>query len=65
VADASAALAAEAGIAVFRVGFERWVGAGDSETLADVLDETLDDLRTVTTGPKRRPPGASRTTTRR
>lgn len=50
VPDPRAGLAAEAGIAVFRVGFERWVsGAGTraSGSLAEVLRAGMDDLRAL------------------
>jgi len=40
-----ARLAAEAGIAVFRIGFERWVAGPSKGDLATVLRESLDQLR--------------------
>ena len=43
---ASARLAAEAGIAVFTVAFERWVEAG--EGFEHEVDRALDELRAVT-----------------
>lgn len=47
VTDPDASLAAEAGIAVFRVAFERWVGgAGDAE-LSQVMRASLDQLRAL------------------
>ncbi|MFJ2647885.1 TetR family transcriptional regulator [Streptomyces sp. NPDC087420] len=51
VSDAAASLAAEAGIAVFKVGFERWVRDG-SRSLASFLREALLELRVVV-GPSR------------
>src|SRR3954452_8866516 len=48
VADPDASLAAEAGIAVFRVAFERWVNARRSSDLAQVMRESLDQLTTLT-----------------
>ncbi|GGL10854.1 TetR family transcriptional regulator [Sphaerisporangium melleum] len=59
VADPAASLAAEAGIAVFRVAFERWVGEpgqSGSPDLSDVPDlpkiirESFDELKAVTAG---------------
>ncbi|WP_210496014.1 TetR/AcrR family transcriptional regulator [Patulibacter sp. SYSU D01012] len=47
VGDPAAALAAEAGIAVFRVGFSRWVAEDDRDPLRQVLRDTLDELRAV------------------
>jgi AcrR family transcriptional regulator len=54
VADPDASLAAEAGIAVFRVAFERWVKARRSSDLAQVMRESLDQLTTLTTQRNRR-----------
>jgi len=45
VAAADARLAAEAGIAVFRTGFERWVAAPRSAELATVLRDAMRQLR--------------------
>jgi AcrR family transcriptional regulator len=50
VPAARAMLTAEAGIAVFRVGFQRWVDAARPEDLRQVLRSSLDELREVTTG---------------
>ena len=43
-----ASLAAETGIAVFRVAFERWVAAPDDADLAKIMRTTLDDLTGLT-----------------
>ena len=48
VEDPAASLAAEAGIAVFRVAFERWVSAVDDATLSDVIDQSIAALSTIT-----------------
>jgi AcrR family transcriptional regulator len=46
-----AELAAEAGIAVFRIGFERWVSAPDEGPgLGEVMDELFASLSAVTAG---------------
>ena len=45
VEEPEASLAAETGIAVFRIGFERWVGApDDGPALDQITDELLDSL---------------------
>jgi AcrR family transcriptional regulator len=56
VTDPGASLAAEAGVAVFRVAFQRWVGQpGDSgapggESLAQLIRQSLAELKAVTAG---------------
>jgi hypothetical protein len=49
VAEPAATLAAETGVTVFRVGFEKWI-ARSAGTLARCIQETLDELKTLTTG---------------
>jgi AcrR family transcriptional regulator len=49
VAASPATIAAEAGIAAFRIGFERWVTGGEAR-LPDVLDAVLAELRAVASG---------------
>jgi AcrR family transcriptional regulator len=49
VADPDASLAAEAGVAVFRVAFERWVGAPEERELSQVMRDSLDQLKALTT----------------
>jgi AcrR family transcriptional regulator len=49
VGEPDASLAAEAGIAVFRIGFDRWVtGPDDGPELGDVMDGLFGSLRAVT-----------------
>lgn len=48
VADPAAGLAAEAGVAVFKVAFERWVQADDGATLVTTLRRSFIELRRVT-----------------
>ncbi|HEY3562236.1 MAG TPA: helix-turn-helix domain-containing protein [Kribbella sp.] len=48
VAPDVAALAAETGVAVFRVAFERWIGAPDDVPIADVIQATLKTLAGLT-----------------
>jgi AcrR family transcriptional regulator len=50
VDEPSASLTAEAGIAVFRVAFERWVEEPDARDLPQIIRESLDQLRAVTAG---------------
>ena len=50
VADPAATLTAEAGIAVFRVAFARWVSDSDSRDLPQHIRESLDELQAVTAG---------------
>jgi hypothetical protein len=48
VAPDVAALAAETGVAVFRVAFERWLVEPDSVLIADVIRSTLKTLSGLT-----------------
>jgi AcrR family transcriptional regulator len=46
----AANLAAEAGIAAFKIGFERWISAPEEQDLATLMRDSLDELRAVTAG---------------
>jgi AcrR family transcriptional regulator len=48
VPDPDASLAAEAGVAVFRVAFERWVTEPGDRELSEVIRESIDQLRALT-----------------
>jgi AcrR family transcriptional regulator len=48
VDDPAATLAAEIGIAVFRVAFDRWVGDGNDRDLRALIRESLDVLKGLT-----------------
>jgi AcrR family transcriptional regulator len=48
VPEPAASLTAEAGIAVFRVAFERWTAPDEKRQLGEVITESLEELRTVT-----------------
>jgi AcrR family transcriptional regulator len=48
VTEPGASLTAEAGTAVFRVAFERWVNDKGERDLAEYMRESLDELRAVT-----------------
>jgi AcrR family transcriptional regulator len=50
VTDPAAGLAAEAGIAVFRIAFERWIDDTDQRDLSHHIRESLDELKAVTAG---------------
>jgi AcrR family transcriptional regulator len=50
VNDPTAGLAAEAGIAVFKVAFERWVDESNRRDLPRLIRESLAQLRAVTAG---------------
>ena len=51
VADPTARLAAEAGIAVFRTAFARWVEDAEGPDLPQVMADSLAELRTLTAAP--------------
>jgi AcrR family transcriptional regulator len=50
VNDPAASLTAEAGIAVFKVAFERWVDETSQQDLPQLIRESLDELKAVTAG---------------
>lgn len=50
VTDPAASLAAEAGVAIFKIAFGRWTEAGGERTLAQLIDESVAELRQVTAG---------------
>lgn len=50
VEEPAASLTAEAGIAVLKVGFERWTAGRAKQDLAGLFRETLAGLRSVTAG---------------
>lgn len=56
VAEPTASLAAEAGAAVMRVAMERWVGQDEDQTLAEIMGDTVAQLRALAIS---RPPHAS------
>ncbi|MFF0965901.1 TetR/AcrR family transcriptional regulator [Streptomyces sp. NPDC003703] len=51
VPEPAASLAAEAGVAVFKVGFERWIGPGEERAMPPLLREALAELRAVAARP--------------
>ena len=50
VTDPAARLTAQAGVAVFKVAFERWIADTDDTGLAQLIGESLDALKTLTAG---------------
>lgn len=46
----AASLAAEAGIAVFKVAFVRWVNESNPQDLPELIQDALDELKAVTAG---------------
>jgi AcrR family transcriptional regulator len=52
VADAAALLAAEAGVAVFKIAFGRWIDENNAVPLSDIMRESLAELKAVTAGTK-------------
>ena len=50
VTDPAASLAAEAGIAVFKIAFERWASETSQADLPQLIRESLDELKAVTAG---------------
>ncbi|QMU77915.1 TetR family transcriptional regulator [Streptacidiphilus sp. PB12-B1b] len=50
VAEPAAGLTAEAGIAVFKIGFRRWITEAEPPELTRVLREALDELKAATAG---------------
>lgn len=50
VVELAAVLAAEMGIAVFRVAFERWISETSQRDLSRVIRESLEELKAVSAG---------------
>ncbi len=50
VSDPAASLTAEAGIAVFRIAFERWVQETNQRDLPELIRDSLDELKAVIAG---------------
>lgn len=50
VAEPAAKLTAETAVAVFKVAFDRWIGMSRDADLTRVIDDSLDELRTLTAG---------------
>ncbi|MFF4685115.1 TetR/AcrR family transcriptional regulator [Streptomyces sp. NPDC001307] len=50
IAEPAASLAAEAGVAVFKVAFERWIAPGEERPMRQLIRESLTELKAVTSG---------------
>ncbi|WP_306189743.1 MULTISPECIES: TetR/AcrR family transcriptional regulator [unclassified Streptomyces] len=50
VTEPAASLTAEAGVAVFKVGFEHWIASAGEREMAPLMREALDELKAVTAG---------------
>jgi MftR C-terminal domain len=50
VSEPDASLAAEAGMAVFRVAFNRWTAAADEAEFSQLVRESFEHLKTVSAG---------------
>jgi AcrR family transcriptional regulator len=50
VKDPAASLTAEAGIAVFKIAFERWTQETSQQDLTELIRESLDELKAVAAG---------------
>lgn len=50
VGDPTASLAAEMGIAVFRIAFDRWIDDANQRGLSEIIRESLDELKAVAAG---------------
>ncbi|MDT4931469.1 MAG: hypothetical protein QOF92_4336 [Pseudonocardiales bacterium] len=50
VEEPAASLAAEAGIAVFKIAFERWISETNQPDFPRLIRESLDELKAVTAG---------------
>ncbi|MFE2377626.1 TetR/AcrR family transcriptional regulator [Streptomyces sp. NPDC059398] len=48
--EPTASLAAEAGVAVFRVAFQSWIGDSGERDLSQLIGEALTELKAVTAG---------------
>ncbi len=50
VGEPAASLAAEAGIAVFKIAFERWVGDTEQQDFRQLIGDSLEELKAVAVG---------------
>jgi AcrR family transcriptional regulator len=50
VSDPAASLAAEAGVAVFKIAFVRWINETNQADLPQIVRDSLDELKAVTAG---------------
>jgi AcrR family transcriptional regulator len=50
VREPAASLAAESGVAIFRIGFERWISETGELDLAQLIRDLVDELKALTAG---------------
>jgi AcrR family transcriptional regulator len=50
VAEPAATLSADAGVAVFKVAFERWIDSGNERAFADLVTDSIAQLKAVAAG---------------
>ncbi|MGX1851717.1 TetR/AcrR family transcriptional regulator [Streptomyces sp. NPDC055299] len=50
VAEPTASLTAEVGVAVFKIAFERWIGEPGGRTFSELIRDSLDHLKAATAG---------------
>ena len=50
VADPAASLAAEAGISLFKVAFQRWVDDDGEQALSHIIQQSFSEMKAVTAG---------------
>ena len=50
IRESAARLTAEAGVAVFRVAFERWISEGKQDQLPQFIRESFDELKAMAAG---------------
>jgi AcrR family transcriptional regulator len=50
VSDAAASLAAEMGVTVFRIAFDRWINEKGDRSLATIIRDSLNELKLVSAG---------------
>ena len=50
VPEPAAKLTAETGVAVFKVAFDRWITAPGDTDLAEVIGDSLNELKALTAG---------------
>lgn len=50
VSDPAASLAAEAGVAVFKIAFNCWIGDADRAELSTIIRKSFDNLKSVAAG---------------
>ena len=60
VDEATATLAADVGVAVFRIAFQRWLDGSDDQDLTALFRESLDELGNLASASARLSSGAER-----